>query len=178
VPFNVAEEGVEQDEAGALSDAPQHRVARRAGHARPAVEPRDDQHLERGGAGQVALDVAVDDLEVVAVAAVGVVVVVADAPAVDVPVAVDGDGRRGELKALHQLDHVAAVLDRGDEEALDGAARELPRPGHVRRRDLGRVGDVVLVEVAPADPRRPRPAGGRERGEDEGGECDAEKFSH
>src|SRR3712207_7553556 len=47
VPLHVAEEGVEQDEAGALADAPEHRVARGPGHARPAVEAGDDQHLER-----------------------------------------------------------------------------------------------------------------------------------
>src|SRR6266487_2866962 len=92
MPLYVANKRMQQDEARALLHAAQDRVACRARHARPAVEPGDNQHLEGHGTGQVFFDVAVNSLEVVAVATVLVTVIVADTPAVSVPVAIYRDG--------------------------------------------------------------------------------------
>src|SRR5436189_5977991 len=61
--LHVADERMQQNEAGALLDAAQNGVARRARQARPAIETWDDHHLKRRVAGQVTLDVAIDSLE-------------------------------------------------------------------------------------------------------------------
>ncbi len=178
VPQHVSDEGVEQHEARPFADPPQDRVARLAGVARPAVEARDHQHLERLRARELLLDVAVDDAKVVLVPAqhVVAVVVVADAPAVDVPAAVDGHRGGLEGEPLHQLDHVAPLRHGRDEEAADGPAGERLRPGHVRRHDLGRVGDVVARRGLRLAVER-----GRESGEGEpaqGAEDPARGSSH
>ncbi len=145
MPQHVTDEGVEQHEPRPLAHPPQDRVARLSRVTGPAVEARDHQHLERLCARELLLDVAVDDAKVVLVPAqhVVAVVVVADAPAVDVPAAVDGHRGGLEGEPLHQLDHVAPLRHGRDEEAADGPAGECLRPGHVRRHDLGRIGDVV-----------------------------------
>ena len=145
VPLHVPHEGVEEHEPGPLAHPPQDRVAGPAGVTRPAVEAGDHEHLERLLAQQLLLDVAVDDPEVVPVAAEDMVAVVpiADAPAVHVPAAVDRDRGRLEGEPLHQLDHVAALGDRGHEEPPDGPAGQPLRPRYVRRHDRGREGDVV-----------------------------------
>ena len=130
VPLHVADEGVEQHEPRPLADPPQDRVARLARVAGPAVEARDHQHLERLRAGELLLDVAVDDAKVVLVPAqhVVAVVVVADAPAVDVPAAVDGHRGGLEGEPLHQLDHVAPLRHGRHEEAADRARRGASSP--------------------------------------------------
>ena len=151
VSLHVADERMQEDETSALLHAFENRVARRARHARPAVEAGNDHHLEGRIARQVFFDVAVNDLKVVAVATVLMPVVVANAPAVGVPVAVNRNGGRLQREALHQLYHVAAILDRRNEEPFDGAARKPCRPLDVGRDDLGRIGDVVFVKRAPAD---------------------------
>src|SRR5438132_11771893 len=87
----IADERMKQDEARALLHAADDGVARCAGHPRPAVESGYDQHLKRRWAGQLFFDVAVDSLEVIAIATVLVPIIVADPPAVDVPLAVYGD---------------------------------------------------------------------------------------
>src|SRR2546427_2136525 len=87
----VANERMQQNQARALSHTADDGVAGRARHARPAIEAGYDQHLKRRRASQIFFDIAVDGLEVVAVATVLVPIIIADAPTVDVPLAVYGD---------------------------------------------------------------------------------------
>ena len=164
VALHVADERVQQHEPRALAHPPQDRVARPARVTRPAVQARDHEHLEGLRTPQLLLDVAVDDPEVVPVPAQHVVAVVevADSPAVDVPIAVDRDGRRIEREPLHELDHVPALDDRRHEEAADRPARQLRRPGHVRRADLGAEEDVV-ARLRGTARRDERPRHGRDR---------------
>jgi hypothetical protein len=168
VPLHVAHEGVEEDEPRSLKDAPEDRVARPPRVARPAVEAGEDHHLEGLRSRELLLDVAVHRPQVVSVPAELVPVEVADPPAVDVPAAVDGDRGRLEGEPLHELDHVPALGDGGDEEAADGPAGKLRRPRDVRRHDLGRVDDVVPGFRCPL-PAEPG-AGESERRQGKGGQ--------
>ena len=54
--LHIAEEGMNEYEAGALLDAPEDRVAGRTCQAGPAVETGDDQDIEGRRPGQVLLD--------------------------------------------------------------------------------------------------------------------------
>src|SRR5262249_26627645 len=108
---DVAGERMQQNQSGAIPHTTQNGIASRARHATPAVKSRNYHHFKWNITGQVSLDVFVDNLVIVFVAPVLVSVVVTDTPAVDVPFAVDLVSGWGELKSLHQLDHVATVLD-------------------------------------------------------------------
>src|SRR5579884_1367610 len=153
VILHIAEEGMNEDKARALLDAPQDSIASGACQAGPSVEAGDNHDLERRRACQVFLHIAVDDTEVISVAAVHMVIVVPNAPAVDVPVTVNADGGGLKVEALHQLHHVPAKLDGRNEEAFDGATRQLCRPVYVGGDDRGGIGDVVLVERTAAGRR-------------------------
>src|SRR5262249_42759456 len=91
-----------------------------------------------------------DSAKVVSIAAIFMTVVIADAPTVDVPTAIDRICGWIESEALHQLNHVSAVLNRRNEEAFDRTLRQLCGPRHVRRHHRGGIGDVIVRERASA----------------------------
>src|SRR6266850_5777110 len=73
--LHVAYKWVQQDKSGTFLYAAKDCIARRARHTRPAIEARNNQHLEWRRPGQVLFDVAIDSLEVVAITAILMAVV-------------------------------------------------------------------------------------------------------
>src|ERR1041384_4388028 len=71
---------------------------------------------------------------------------VTDAPTGDVPFSVDRISRGRQINSLHQLDHVATILNRRYEETLNRSLRQLCGPRNMRSYDFGRVGNVVFSE--------------------------------